>query len=282
MPNFMYTLILFVFGCICIELFYWIKNRTKVSYKKEAIEGERFSIVRDNTANIEVNQYVYDGDDNQGLIIVCHGGSLLNGDADMCDTFCKELRDASKCVVASIHYAKLNECKPPFQQQQIMDTVLYYMSHKNEYHITKNNVVMVGFSGGAYLEIGAACLLSQIHQINIRGMILYYPLLDDSIINLTKQNFLQFPISIVTCNNENENKMVATWCEHLKGENVDYTLKEYLDAMQGFIEYNYPEYLENPQFKRNLRYFDEDQKDIANANFMWLTNEISRYTQEEK
>lgn len=282
MSNFIYTLILFIFGCICIEVFSAIRNKTNqpVSLKKENVLGTRRNISWENRNEVEVIEYCYDHEDNKGLIVVCHGGSLTNGDADMCDTFCSDLRDACKSVVVSVNYTKIDQQRPPYQQQEIVDTVLYYMSHKSEYHIKENNVVLVGFSGGSYIQIGAGAILCSNYQLKIKGQIAYYPLLDDSIINLTEQNLIAFPITLVTCNNENENQRVDTWIDHLKNKNCMYSLKEYPYAIQGFIEYNYPEYLDNPKFKRNLKSFDEEQQDMAKANFMWLTNEIEGYMDE--
>ena len=76
--------------------------------------------------------------------------------------------------------------------------------------------------------------------------------------------------------------MVDTWCEHMDQTNVEYERKEYTDAIQGFIEYNFSEYLSDARFKRNLKSFDEEQKDMAHACMMWLENTIERLLYEEK
>lgn len=273
----MYGLILFVFGLICIEFFTYIKKKSTPTYNKEEILGYRYEIPRENNEPVKVNLYEYKGEGKHGLIVVCHGGSLMNGDADMCDTFCDDLSKDTKSTVVSINYTKMTKDKrPPFQQQEIIDTVEYFLGHNTVYNLN-GNIVFVGFSGGAYLQIGAASILSSQYNIKIREQIAFYPLLDDSIINLVENGFMKHHITLVTCDNEQENSRVKVLTDHLDGKGITYDLKEYGDAMQGFIEYNYPEYIDNPQYKMNLRKFDEDQKDMANACYMWLVNQIEGY-----
>ncbi len=249
-------------------------------FKKEDLIGERMVIPRENAQNININYYRYDGDHKTGLVVVCHGGALMNGDADLTDTFCSTLRDECGCAVASINYTKLGTQKPPYQQQEIIDTVLFFMNHCEEFNLEEKNVVFVGFSGGSYLEIGAGCLLRDF-GMPIKGLISFYPMLDDSIIKLTDMNYIQYPITVVSANNVNENQRIDMWCEHLSQSNCEYEKKEYPDAMLGFIEYQFDEYLNNPLFKRNLKGFDEDQQMIAKACMMWLENQIEEYLEND-
>lgn len=248
------------------------------SLKKDNLLGERFTYHRPNGDAIEMNLYRYDVEEKVGLIVVAHGGNLMNGDADMTDSFCDALRNACKCVVVSVNYAKLQTNKPPYQQQQFIDTVMYFMQHSDTYNIQQGKVVFVGFSAGAYLQVGAGSILKDL-QLIIKGQIAFYPLLDDSIINLTDHHYIKHPITVVSCNQPEMNQRINIWCDHMSKANVEYTHKAYPDAMQGFIEYQYPEYMEDSRFKRNLKKFDEDQQDMAKACFMWLVNEIEQYMQ---
>lgn len=262
-------------------LFMKNKKPVKQSLKKEKLIGERVLVTREQFPDVEVNLYRYDSEKPVGLVVVAHGGALINGDADMTDSFCDTLRNDCKCCVASINYKKLAQQKPPYQQQEIIDVTQYFMKNASSYNLQTGNVVMVGFSGGSYLQIGAASILMDF-QLRIKGLIAFYPMLDDSIIKLTDMGYLKYPITVVTANNAQENKMVDTWCEHMDQANVEYERKEYTDAIQGFIEYNFSEYLSDARFKRNLKSFDEEQKDMAHACMMWLENTIERLLYEEK
>lgn len=277
----MYGLILFIFGVICIEVFSYLKNKNTPIYNKEEIIGHRFEIPRENLEPVKVNLYEYKGEEKHGLVVVCHGGSLTNGDVDQTDTFCDALCKDTKCTVVSINYTYMDkDKKPPYQQQEIIDVVEYFLGHNTVFNLN-GNVVFVGFSGGAYLQFGAASLLYSHYNISIKEQIAFYPLLDDYIINLVENGFMNHHITLVTCNNENENSRVKVLMEHMDNKQLSYDLKEYPDALQGFIEYKYPEYLDNPQYKMNLRNFDDDQKDMANACYMWLCNTINNYTNNE-
>ena len=116
-------------------------------------------VTREQFPDVEVNLYRYDSEKPVGLVVVAHGGALINGDADMTDSFCDTLRNDCKCCVASINYKKLAQQKPPYQQQEIIDVTQYFMKNASSYNLQTGNVVMVGFSGGSYLQIGAASIL---------------------------------------------------------------------------------------------------------------------------
>lgn len=281
----------FLFQLLCILMVVWViqfivmhrkninTNSKRNALKKEALTGERFTMERENQPGVEMNLYRYDTDHSVPLIMVFHGGALIDGDADMTDTFCEKIRSKNQAFVCSLNYKKLGAFKPPFQQQEIIDTVLYFRRNASQYNIDPSKVIFIGFSGGSYLSIGAAGLLHN-QGFDIAGLISFYPLLDDSIIQLTDQHFLHYPITVVSCNNEEENKRIETWCEHLSREGCEYEHKSYPDAIQGFIEYNNPEYLEDQRFARNLKAFDEDQKDMAVSCEMWLTNTIQQYIEQ--
>ena len=247
--------------------------------KKDNILGERFVINRDGKENIDTNYYRYDNQKKTGLIVVCHGGSLMNGDVDLTDSFCDELRNECECAVVSINYTKLPNQKPPYQQQEIIDTVMFFMNHCEEFNLIEGNIVFVGFTGGSYLQIGAGCLLNDF-GIQIKGLVSFYPLLDDSIIKLTDMNYIKYPLTVVSANNQIENQRIDTWCEHLSNANVDYDKKEYPDAMMGFIEYQFDEYMNNPMFRRNLKGYDEDQKLMSHACMMWVENQVKQYLEQ--
>lgn len=203
----------FLFQLLCILVVVWIIqfivmrrkgsgfSSSRNTLKKEELNGERFSMERENQPPVEMNLYRYNTDTSVPLVLVCHGGALIDGDADMTDTFCEKIRSKAHVFVCSLNYKKLNTNKPPYQQQELIDTVLYFRRNASQYNIDPSKVVFVGFSGGSYLQIGAAGLLHS-QGFDISGLISFYPLLDDSIIQLTDQHFLQYPITVVSCNNE--------------------------------------------------------------------------------
>lgn len=253
-------------------------QRRKEFHKSNLI-GSKYSIQRDNGNDIHVLLYEYDNSKNNGLIIVGHGGALIDGDVERSDLFCDTLRNKCECTVVSVDYQKLGENKLPYQQQEFIDTVKYFVNNASKYQISASKIIFVGFSGGSYLEIGAASILAS-QNLPIKSLFSFYPLLDDSIINLTDMGFLRFPITIISANNSVENERIGTWKNHLDSHNVSYEHKEYSDAMMGFIEYQFEEYIQDPAFAKRLKQFDDEQCNMAQACMMWLENEINQLLNE--
>ena len=114
-----------------IVQYLFMKNKKPLeqSLKKEKLIGERVLVTREQFPDVEVNLYRYDSEKPVGLVVVAHGGALINGDADMTDSFCDTLRHDCKCCVASINYKKLAQQKPPYQQQEIIDVTQYFMKN---------------------------------------------------------------------------------------------------------------------------------------------------------
>lgn len=257
-------------------------RETRDSAKKTDAQlfGRRFEVERDDKAPVRVNIYEYDTDHKAPMIFLFHGGTLLDGDADQMDSFCNRMKEQWEADIISINYSKLDEHHVPYPQEEIVDSVKYFAIHSADIHGNSDKIAFIGFSGGAYVMTGAAALLGQI-GLKIKGMIAFYPLLDDSIIRLADSHLIPCPVTLVTCNNEEMNRRCGIYAQHLEQAGVTTEIKEYPDAVQGFIEYNNPEFLENPKYKNNLKSFDDDQKAMANACEIWLGGEFEGFFEEE-
>lgn len=253
------------------------KTRSEVKKPDSQLLGRRFDVERDGKDPVHVNIYEYHGsEDKVPMIFLFHGGTLLDGDADQMDSFCDRMKDQWEADIISVNYSKLDTHKVPYPQEEIVDAVKYFAIHSSDVHGDANRIAFIGFSGGAYLMTGAAALLGQM-GLKIRGMVQFYPLLDDSIIHLADSHLISCPVTVVTCNNEEMNRRCNVYVQHLEQAGNEVDTREYPDAIQGFIEYNNPEFLENPMYKNNLKNFDEDQKAMANACEIWLGGVFEGY-----
>lgn len=270
---------IFILIWIFKSLFFKGNLQTRKEFHKSNLIGSKYSIQRDNGEDIHVLIYENENNKNNGLIVVGHGGALIDGDVERSDTFCDTLRKKCECMVVSVDYQKLGKNKPPYQQQEFIDTVKYFINNASKYQISASKIIFVGFSGGSYLEIGAASILAS-QNLPIKCLFSFYPLLDDSIINLTDMGFLRFPITVISANNSVENERIETWKNHLASHNVSFEHKAYSDAMMGFIEYQFEEYSQDPAFGKRLKQFDDEQCMMAQASMMWLENEINRQLNE--
>lgn len=249
--------------------------------KEDELLGRRFQVPREGKEPVKVNLYEIECDTPTGVIYLLHGGNLLDGDADQMDSFCHRMSQQWKCMIVSVNYTKLDEQKPPFQQDEIIDTVLYFSQRSNFYHINPSKSAFVGFSGGAYLMTGAAAILATRGYL-VKGMVSFYPIIDDTLVQLADQHLIHTPITFVTCENENENKMVDTLVEHIQRSGTECEVKHYENALTGFIEVNSPEY-ENNKYYRNQHtvLHTDEQKTYARACEIWIGNVIERYFEDE-
>lgn len=243
----------------------------------DALLGRRFTVPRENRESVRVNLYEISSEQPTPVVYVVHGGNLFDGDVDQTDSFCYRMSQQWECMIVSINYTKLDMAKPPYQQDEIIDTVEYFSSRSTFYHIDPSRSAMVGFSGGAYLMMGASAILGT-KGMNIRGLIAFYPICDDSLVQLVDQGILRTPVTFVTCDNENENRMVETVRDHMEKAGMDVEVRNYSDAKTGFIEVNNPEYEDNPNYRRSdSSLFTDDQKDYARACEIWMGGVLERY-----
>lgn len=282
-------------GVLVISMIYSVISQNKSDFKKtsrfektreinrkkdEDLLGRRFQIPRDDKEPVRVNLYEIERDKPTGVVYLLHGGNLLDGDADQMDSFCQRMSQQWNCMIVSINYTKLDEQKPPYQQDEIIDTVLYFSQRATFYHIDPARCAFAGFSGGAYLMIGAAAILATKGYL-VKGMIAFYPIIDDSLVQLADQHLIQTPVTFVTCENEQENSMVDTLAEHIRQAGTECDVRHYSNALTGFIEVNNPEY-ENNRFyrKQNPALHTEEQKTYASACEIWIGGVLDRYFEE--
>ena len=279
-----------IIGVLIVSMFFSILNQKKPDlltqkkgnrrYEKvrainrkadEDLLGRRFSVPRDGRDEVAVNLYEISSDQPTPVVYVVHGGNLFDGDADQCDTFCHRMSRLWNCMIIAINYTKLDVQVPPYQQDEIIDTVEYFSSRS----------AFVGFSGGAYLMMGAAAILHT-KGMDLKGMISFYPLIDDSSIQLVDQGIYRTPITFITCENQQEIQMVDHLVSHLEQAGVQTDVRNYSAAVTGFIEVNNPEYEQNRYYQKGRdQMYTQDQKDYAAACEIWMAGVLERYFEKE-
>ena len=289
-----------IIGVLIVSMFFSILNQKKPDlltqkkgnrrYEKvrainrkadEDLLGRRLSVPRDGRDEVAVNLYEISSDQPTPVVYVVHGGNLFDGDADQCDTFCHRMSRLWNCMIIAINYTKLDVQVPPYQQDEIIDTVEYFSSRSAFYHIDPSRSAFVGFSGGAYLMMGAAAILHT-KGMDLKGMISFYPLIDDSSIQLVDQGIYRTPITFITCENQQEIQMVDHLVSHLEQAGVQTDVRNYSAAVTGFIEVNNPEYEQNRYYQKGRdQMYTQDQKDYAAACEIWMAGVLERYFEKE-
>ncbi len=121
---------------------------------------------------------------NKPLIFFIHGGGWSLGSGEDVAFYAK-LLSTYGYVVANVDYALAPEYKYPTSTVQLMDSINYLMEHADEYHIDKNNIIIMGNSAGAHLSAQLGALISnesyrkemnietKITTSDLKGLVLY-------------------------------------------------------------------------------------------------------------
>ncbi|MDO4415316.1 MAG: alpha/beta hydrolase [Erysipelotrichaceae bacterium] len=240
--------------------------------------GKRMLVPREGADGVKVNLYFPEirTDSPLPVVFVAHGGQFMDGDADALDTFCSRVKDIFDSIIVNINYTTIDVKQIPYPQEEIRDTVLYFAIHASEFNMDPKKFTFLGFSAGAYLEVGAAAFLKE-KGFNMRGMVSVHPFVDDTMVRLADAGAHISPFTLISGGNDAMKDRYPVYVEHLKNAGVDYTERQYPDAEQGFIEYNNPEYADNPVYQK-LKAVSEDQAEMARACEIYISGEIERFT----
>ena len=98
--------------------------------------GRRVIIPREGKDGVAVNLYTPSHPEaKMPVVFVCHGGTFMDGDADMLDSFCDRMKDQWEAVIMNINYTKIDVHQIPYPQEEIVDTVMYTAVHAEQFHV---------------------------------------------------------------------------------------------------------------------------------------------------
>lgn len=232
--------------------------------------GERFVIPRDADAGVDV--IIYRPENSAGRLPVLfnmHGGAWIGGDAVLMESFCQKLADAIPAVVVSVNYKKADVHPFPYALTEVADAVKYFAAHADEYGIDAAKMAVGGHSAGAQIAAGAAMKLKE-EGIRLAAQMLVYPCTDmrptdeDGLMAMIQP--LMFPNGecthrwasplmasddelkglapaiFIECGLDELKPMGIAYAKRLIDAAVPVKLKEYPNALHGFLEVNRPDY----------------------------------------
>lgn len=110
------------------------------------------------------------------LVVYCHGGGWVMGDADIFDMTIKTIAENTKSAVAFINYSRSPEFKYPAALNQICEAIKYFSENGSDYKIDSNRIAVAGDSAGGNMAAAAAIELKE--SIKLCFMALMYPVCD--------------------------------------------------------------------------------------------------------
>lgn len=247
--------------------------------------GKRFTVPRKGKDGVQT--ILYRPKENANIfnlpvLFNMHGGAWISGDAVFMESFCQMMADEVHAFVVNINYTKADEKPILYAVEEVADVVKYFTVHADEYRINPIKTAVGGHSAGAQLAAGAAIKLKE-DGIKLACQMLVYPCTDltispdkeEGLLNLLNplvhyffpnggnehryisplkakdDELLELSSAIfVICGKDELKPMGIAYAKRLIDVAVPIKIKEYSNALHGFLEVNRPDY-PMPDIRKN-------------------------------
>ena len=112
------------------------------------------------------------------LIIYCHGGGWVMGDADAFDMTVRTIANHTNSVVGFINYPRSPEFQYPDALNQIYDAIKYFAQNGSDYNIDSERIAIAGDSAGGNMAASAVIKIKKEGGPKLRFQALIYPVTD--------------------------------------------------------------------------------------------------------
>lgn len=117
-------------------------------------------------------------DEKLPLIVYCHGGGWILGDAQSFDMTIRTIANHTKSVVAFVNYSRSPESQYPAALNQIYGAMKYLSENPDEYNIDSENIAIAGDSAGGNMAAAAAIKANKDGKVQLKCEALVYPVTD--------------------------------------------------------------------------------------------------------
>ncbi|MCA8986380.1 MAG: alpha/beta hydrolase [Planctomycetaceae bacterium] len=145
-------------------------------YSGERLEMQTVDAVLDD--EIRIRRYLPEGLDNPApTVVYFHGGGWVLGDLDSHDQVCRVLARESMSQVIAVDYRRPPENRFPIAPQDCFAALRSIVSRAEELSVCPENLFLAGDSAGGHLAISVALQALETDGIDIRGLVLFYPVI---------------------------------------------------------------------------------------------------------
>ena len=117
-------------------------------------------------------------DEKLPVIVYCHGGGWVMGDADAFDMTIRTIAVHTKSVVAFINYPRSPEFQYPDALNQIYAAIKYFAENGSDHNIDTKRIAVAGDSAGGNMAAAAAIKVKKEGGPRLRFQALIYPVTD--------------------------------------------------------------------------------------------------------
>lgn len=190
------------------------------------LKGKRIYVPRTNR-DVRVNVYQPVSEGILPAVFFAHPSNFYDGDADMYDDFCDWFAREFRCVLFSVNYTKIDVHVATYPQDEIRESVRYFISHADEYGFDGKTFVIFGMEAGAYLSLIAAVALVQ-DCVFADGYLFVNPWIDYVAVSFSTGGLHPGPVALVTTGEE---KRKGRWQEYIDAMmNAAVPLKTFSDS----------------------------------------------------
>jgi len=241
----------------------------RMEYARRPTIGERFVVPREGKRGVNTILYRPSQSTGEGRLPVLfnmHGGAWIGGDAVFMESFCRKMADELPAFVVNVNYTKADEEPILYAVEEVADAVRYFAAHADEYGIDPDRMAVGGHSAGGQLAAGAALKLKD-EGTRLACQVLVYPCTDLRVHEDSPQEFVAMvkllfpnggnehryisplsaadeeltglcPAIFILCGNDWLKPMGIAYAKRLIDNAVPVKVKEYPDAVHGFLEVN--------------------------------------------
>ncbi len=112
------------------------------------------------------------------LIIYCHGGGWVMGDADDFDMTIKTITNHTNSALAFVNYSRAPEFQYPAALNQIYAALEHFYNNGNEYNINSERIAIMGDSAGGNMAAATAIRTKLENGPELAFQVLVYPVTD--------------------------------------------------------------------------------------------------------
>ncbi len=261
--------------------------------------GERFVVPRKDKAGVNVILHRPAQMPEAPLPVVfnLHGGAWIGGDAILMESFCALLAEQLPALVVNVNYTKVDEQPYPYAWEELLDAVLYFAAHAEEYNVDPARMVVGGHSAGAHIALGAAMLLRDV-GFPLCGQMLVYPPSDlttrrdgeradfhklmfrdtdrdtEAMASplLAPKEALEglAPVLMIVCGQDSLRPQGLGYAKRLEEADVPVLVREWPEAQHGFLEVNRPDYPAGDERQ------NPEQAAMAREAEIWLIGQLKK------
>jgi len=142
-------------------------------------------------------------DKDASCIFYIHGGGFMFRESKVMYQSEEEMAVKKGCRVIGIDYDLAPMHKFPHQINQCFDVYKYLLDHSEELKIDRSKIIMMGDSAGGSLVVDTFFKIRDENQIEPRGLLLLYPVVDNAMNTDSMKKYDDTPI----WNNKSNRKM---------------------------------------------------------------------------